>query len=75
MEPAANVYITEDKIDCFSPVVGYEQDVGCTDGNLEPAPISDEVGEQREDEYTDTEEHLEQDAHSASVLHSNDLCD
>lgn len=57
------------------PVVGQEEDEGRSDDDLQPPPVSDEVGEQREDEDTNTEEHLVQNAHSLSVLYSNNLCD
>lgn len=58
-----------------SPVVGQEQDVRRRDGELQPAPIRDEVGEQREDEEADAEEHLIQDPHHPPELHPHDLCD
>lgn len=59
----------------FSPVVGQEDDVGGGDDDLQPAPVGDEVGEQREDEDADTEEHLVKDSNGTSVLHTDDLCD
>lgn len=58
----------------FSPVVGQEEEVGCSNDNLQPAPVSDVVGEQREDEDANTEDHLEQYAHCSSILHTNNLC-
>lgn len=60
---------------CFSPVVGQEDQVGDSDGHLEPPPVSDEVGEQREEEDADAEEHLVEDSDRASVLHTDKLCD
>lgn len=60
---------------CFSPVVGQEEDVGDGDDDLEPAPVGDEVGDEREEEDADAEEHLINDSDGASVLHSHNLCD
>lgn len=57
------------------PIVGQEQDEGRGDGDLQPAPVSDEVGQQGEDQVPDAEEHLVQDPHGASVLHPHHLCD
>ncbi len=59
----------------FSPVVGQEDDVGDSDDDIQPTPVGDEVGEQREEEDADAEEHLIEDSHGASVLHAHDLCD
>ena len=59
----------------FSPVVGQEEDVGDGDDNLQPAPVRDKVGKQREDEDANAEEHLVNDSDRTSVLHPHDLCD
>lgn len=58
-----------------SPVVGQEDEVGNGDGHLQPAPVGDVVGQQREDEDADAEEHLIEDSDRASELHPDDLCD
>lgn len=59
----------------FSPVVGQEEDVGGGDDHLQPAPVGDEVGEQREEQDADAKEHLIKDSNRASELHPHDLCD
>lgn len=59
----------------FSPIVGHEEDVRGADDHLQPAPVCDEVGQQREEKNADAEEHLVKDSHRASVLHPHDLCD
>lgn len=59
----------------FSPVVEQEEDVRDADDDLQPAPVRDEVGQQREDEDAPAEEHLEQNTDRPPVLHSNYLCD
>lgn len=59
----------------FLPVITHEEHVGHSEGDLEPAPVCDKVGEQRKDEETHTEEHLVQDTHCSPVLHTNNLCD
>lgn len=58
-----------------SPVVEQEEDVRDADDDLQPAPVRDEVGQQREDEDAPAEEHLEQNTDRPPVLHSNYLCD
>lgn len=59
----------------FLPVITHEEHVGHSEGDLEPTPVCDKVGEQRKDEETHTEEHLVQDTHCSPVLHTNNLCD
>lgn len=56
-----------------SPVVEEEEEVGKRDGHLQPAPVGDVVGQQREDEDADAEERLVEDSHRASELHPHDL--
>lgn len=58
-----------------SPVVGNEGQVGGGDGHLQPAPISDVVGEEGEDEEPHAEEHLVDHPHRAPELHADHLCD
>lgn len=57
------------------PVVGQEDEVGRGDDHLQPPPVADEVGEQREEQDADAEEHLINDSDCASELHPDDLCD
>lgn len=58
-----------------SPVVGQEEEVGNGDGHLQPAPVGDVVGQQREEEEADAEEHLVDDSDRAPELHPHDLGD
>lgn len=55
------------------PVIDNEQQVGSRDDHLQPTPVANEVGQQRENEDANAEEHLEQDSHCPPVLHPNDL--
>lgn len=55
------------------PVVGDKQQIGSWDDHLHPTPVANEVGQQREDEDANAEEHLEQDSHCPPVLHPNYL--
>lgn len=57
------------------PVVGQEDEVGGSDDHLQPPPVTDEVGEQREEEDADAEEHLINDSDRSSELHADELCD
>lgn len=56
-----------------SPVVNQEAEVWSCDGHLQPAPVSDEVGHEGQDEDTDAEEHLKHHSYWPSVLHSHQL--
>lgn len=57
------------------PVVGQEEDIRCSDDHLQPAPVCDEVGDEGQDENSNTEEHLVDDSHSPPVLYSYQLSD
>lgn len=59
----------------FSPIVGQEKDVGGGNDDLQPPPVSDKVGEEREEEDANAEEHLVNYPNCASVLHPHNLCD
>lgn len=59
---------------CFSPVIAEEDKIGDADDDLEPAPVSDKVGDQRQEKDADAEEHLIKNSNSASVLYSHNLC-
>lgn len=76
--PQSPPYWTPSPIGCqpigsSSPVVGEEEEVGKGEGHLQPAPVGDVVGHQRENEDADAEKHLIEDSHRASELHPDDL--
>lgn len=56
-----------------SPVVNQEAEVWSSDGHLKPAPVTDEVGYEGQDEDTDAEEHLKEYSDWSPVLHSHQL--
>lgn len=56
------------------PVVEEEEEVGQRDGQLDALPVGDEVGNSREEDDSQSEEHLNHDSHNPPLLRTHDLC-
>ena len=50
------------------PVIKEEEKVGQRDGQLDPLPVGDKVGNSREDYDPKSEEHLNHYSHNPSLL-------
>lgn len=57
------------------PVAEDEQEDGQGDGQLQPAPVREDVGQSGEQHETHGEGHLEEDRHRPSVAQTHELCD
>ena len=57
------------------PVAQQEEEGGQRDGQLEPAPVRDRVGQPGEQHEPHRERHLVEDRHRPSVAQAHELCD